>query len=322
MAVTVVAPTAVTSSMTATDEKVFPLLELPADLFLYTATFLPPNSLSALSLTRRVSYTLLQRPLFHAACTSRLSLERTALHWAATHGATRFARALLASPTTRTASPKDVWGMTPLHAAANHRQAELVSLLLAAGADATATWGPAVTALHWAAGNADLRSLRLLIRAGADVGAADNYAETPLHWVARAGALDDNEGVECVQVQLRALGGAAKVIVVEKTVEDRAEGEQEVVKRKQKEGGDRAVVARVLLDAPGGADMIEARNWNGETPLHVAAAAGDVDVVRCLLVMGASARAVDSWGRSPASRAVEKHHVEVAEMLGAGIFRG
>lgn len=79
---------------------------------------------------------------------------------------------------------------TPLIDAASVGHAEMVSLLLAHGADARAADDIEGTGLHYVARNGHTENLRLavmLLDAGADPNAANDLGETPLHCAARAG---------------------------------------------------------------------------------------------------------------------------------------
>lgn len=80
-------------------------------------------------------------------------------------------------------------GITPLHLAAATDQADIAALLIARGADASATNNVGFTPLHWAASRDNVVTMRILIEAGADINARASSAITPLHWAATKNAV-------------------------------------------------------------------------------------------------------------------------------------
>lgn len=72
---------------------------------------------------------------------------------------------------------------TPLHEAATRDDAEAAALLLAAGADVSATVREGFTPLHFAALSYSLNAARVLLESGAAVDAVNIHGNTPL-WTA------------------------------------------------------------------------------------------------------------------------------------------
>jgi ankyrin repeat protein len=72
-------------------------------------------------------------------------------------------------------------------------------------------------------------------------------------------------------------------------------------------------VVRVLLDAPG--TDLATRQESGATALHIAAATGDLAMVRLLVNHGADRAVTDNGGRTPAAVARSVGHPDVAEFL-------
>ncbi len=61
--------------------------------------------------------------------------------------------------------------------------------------------------------------------------------------------------------------------------------------------------------------VVEARGESGRTPLHFAAANGQVKVVDFLLEQGANPEATDDNGQTPATAALEFNHQDAADRL-------
>ena len=121
------------------------------------------------------------------------------------------------------------YGSRPLHCAASHGDAKLVSLLVEAGANVNAADGYGATALHSAAtegggGHEKARTdcVKVLLAAGADVDARNNDGRTPLRvamfgWqrrmlplFLRAGAEIDSGSVHPYVERVRNAGGFKK----------------------------------------------------------------------------------------------------------------
>jgi ankyrin len=133
------------------------------------------------------------------------------------------------------------------------------------GNNINAKTGDGVTPLHLAAfeGRADV--VELLVAAGADVNAPDNDGDRPIHYAARR--------------------------------------------------GHNAVVA--MLEAKGAVSdaTVESLLKIGATPLHQAAAMGDLKQARALLAQGANVNAKDRLDARPLYYAAEKGRKDVIELL-------
>lgn len=89
-------------------------------------------------------------------------------------------------------------------------------------------------------------------------------------------------------------------------------------------GGDSAdisMIVSLLLDKDSGKAMLQSTDWQGATPLHAAVSIGDeyIESVRKLLRAGAEVNAKDSNGDTPLHRAAYSAGIEtVRELLSCG----
>jgi ankyrin repeat protein len=115
----------------------------------------------------------------------------TALHWAATHGDAEQARMLISAGARVDAMTRN-GNYTPLHLAARTGNAAVVKALLESGANVNAkTTSGGATALHFAAGQGSVDVIGALLDKGALVDARDGaWNETPLMWAAAYNRVD------------------------------------------------------------------------------------------------------------------------------------
>ncbi|MDE2874096.1 MAG: ankyrin repeat domain-containing protein [Gemmatimonadota bacterium] len=148
-------------------------------------------------------------------------------------------------------------GSAPLHGAARGGGPGVIEALVAAGAEVDARGGRGMTPLHQAVERKKPDNVTALLEAGADVHLRMEDGDTPLHmaavWPRRFGSRDDDPRPDTLMV-----------------------------------------IALVAA----GAD-VNARNDRGETPLHVASRNRHQPVVDKLLELGADPAAVDDLGRAP-----------------------
>ena len=190
-------------------------------------------------------------------------------------------------------------GKTPLYCAADNGHSECVKLLLAApGIDVNLANKDGETPLFWAARNGRSECVKLLLAApGIDVNKADKDDETPLFWAAF------NGHSECVKLLLAAPG-----IHVNKADKygwtplywAARDGHSECVK--------------LLLAAPG-IDVNKA-DKNGNTPLDRAAGLGRSECVKLLLAApGIDVNKAEKNGVTPLCIAARNGHSECVKLL-------
>ncbi len=178
---------------------------------------------------------------------------------------------------------KDTYGWTPLHEAAFPVKAEVVKVLLKAGAEVNAKDNSDSTPLHWAAAQGHTEVVRILLKAGADINAKDNGDPTPLHWAAHNGR------TEVVKVLLKAGADVNAKNGLGRTPLHLAAAKAHIK------------LAQFLIKA--GAE-VNAKDSRSLTPLHRAAWSGeDTEIISILIKAGADVNARDKDGQTPLDRA-------------------
>jgi len=173
----------------------------------------------------------------------------------------------------------DSKGETLLQSAAAKGNLAVVKLLLDNGAAVDGLQQPGLTALHFAAGSGHKAVVDLLLAKGAKPGGQTGGGVTALHLAAR-------KGYESVAKALLAAGAPVNA----------------------------KTTAAETRDYPSAA-LPYRLTTAGQTPLHLAAAAGYAGLVESLLAKGAEVNLADEAGRTPLSYAVDKHYLPVAQLL-------
>lgn len=187
-------------------------------------------------------------------------------------------------------------GKTALMLGAGAARADLVRALLAAGADVNATNVRGGTALMYAATQGETEIVAALLSRGAAVNAR---AENDWTAVTLAAAT----GQAAVVRQLLDAGADANIADIY--------GWTPLMRAVD---SDRSEVVRVLLQNK--SVRVNARDDQGETALHHAAARGSLEIARLLLARGADPRAKDAAGRIPATVAAAQGQAKLANYLG------
>ena len=203
-------------------------------------------------------------------------------------------------------------GTAALVWATSRNDAEMVGLLIGAGADAKSANEFGATALYAAAANPDAAITGKLLAAGADPNVPLLSGETALMEAARRGNLDIVRALLSAKADPNAQeanGGQSALMwavsqrhsaVVEELVKRGAD-----VKAGSKTGftplmfaaqQDDVESARILIDAGANPNEVRPKSGNSYTPLIIASAMGNAKVAELLLDKGADPNAIDARG--------------------------
>jgi len=179
-------------------------------------------------------------------------------------------------------------GETPIFQAVAMGMANIVELLINAGADVNAVDDLGGTPIFYAAtmGLADI--VELLINAGADVNAVNKMGITPIEQINLPQNTFDillSAGACTASGDIPSYPELAVPPLIMAIIVNQADQVRMVVER---------------------GDDLEWRNPHGETPLFFAVAFGNPELVRLLLELGAEVNAVDNQGRTPIDGALSE----------------
>ena len=191
---------------------------------------------------------------------------------------------------------RDCMGCTALRSTAGTVHADVVEVLIDAGADIEAKDDVGYSPIRWACIHGYIAVVKVLLKAGAKVCHADNEGDyTCLDLAANNGRTET----------VRYLASLREVDVNHQGFQNRTALHIAV-------SNGRVNVVEVLIDA--GAD-IEAKDVKGLTPLHYACDAGKLEIVQMLVEAGADVRVADNEGETCLNRAANDGRTETVRYL-------
>lgn len=262
----------------------------------------------------------------------------TPLYCAAEKGHSEVARCLLEAGADPDAANDDDNEVTPLRRAAACGHIGVIIVLREFKANMNLASKTGNNALHDAAWNGRTEAIKVLVAAGADVSAKDNHKWTALHYAADHGHTDcinalwalgadvsAKTGDRWTPLRLAAKGGHVKAVAAllnanaKFLVDDEEENYNQSplhAAARLRDSVEREATVRTLIEA--GADL-SARDKEGWTPVHCAAANGHADTLRALISAGAVVDCVDNHGLSPLREAAAAGHTNaVVTLLSVG----
>jgi ankyrin repeat protein len=241
----------------------------------------------------------------------------SSLHQTAIFGRAEAARILFEHGAEPSARAKD--GRTPLHVASSYGHLEVVRVLIECGADLMASADNGQTPLHVASSRGNVVVARILVEHGANVNAQDRKWWMPLHDASFCGSVEmarflvehgadvtarDNKGLSPRDVASRK--GYAEV----------AHFLDEHGAHTISEADDRRTPSSAPTEEADVRGTSATSGINiGWTPLHLAAAQGNVEVVRILVERGADTIAQTEDGRTPLHVAAQVGNTEIVRIL-------
>nr|QQY02505.1 transient receptor potential cation channel 3 [Cryptocotyle lingua] len=217
------------------------------------------------------------------------------LHWAVANGYAEVARFCIEHGADANLTPKSE--ETCLHMAARVGSVSTTKLLLSFGVHIDAEDLLLQTALHKAAERNNSEVMKLLLQNGSDLENQDHDAYTPLLLAAARGQLEVTQLLIDAGANIAAQEKMAKGLIYLCAEADEVE------------------VLRLILQHPKAKQLIDVPNIYDDTPLHVAAKNGHLDIVKLLLENGANVSSKNEKERTAFHNAAKYGRLNIARHL-------
>ena len=206
-------------------------------------------------------------------------------------------------------------GDMPLHYAVALNECDIIELLLTNGADANALAGGYMSPLHWAAYLDYLDAVDILIRHGADVNVigAEN---SPIHFAAQRGNLrviqrlvDAGAIVDCeIQRHFSSMHESARSFA------ENGVSQKEWIRPPLHDAAYAGHIEVVKFLIKQGANL-NSQDAINMTPMHNASAAGNIEIVKLLVSLDAYINPVNCENKTPLDYAKDKNQTPVIDYL-------
>ena len=268
--------------------------------------------------------------LAHRACVSKRYLDdNTLLHIASDAKSVEWLTKFGARGNCR-----NRWSCTPLHYAVIDGKRDVLKALLKAdvSVDIDVKTDEGMTALHYAVLRGDTCAIKTLLKHGADTRARNKRGATALHLAVALDLLDVVKallwhGVHATRAvdksepppPKKTSGGKSNAKLMPSPRERRARDPRKRNIEGAAELEDlRSAEHEAKVSAPC-SNCVNSSNDLGESPLHIAASIGNIEVAQALLACGARPQSIDNKGATPLHIAVlYAHHGVVLALLAGG----
>lgn len=195
----------------------------------------------------------------------------------------------------------EMWQRTALHWACLTGQYQAVTYLIENGADVDASDDEGWTGLHWAANNGHVELVKLLLKNSADVSLIDQNGRTAKSLAATP---EINELIPLSDPS----SDSGEMDVIPMSTDEVVEAPDIW------DAAEQGKIEQIHQFIRAGVDVNTVGMWD-RTPLHWAALAGQTEVIKILLSMGASAHYQDDEGWTPFHWAVNNSHLESVQLM-------